>query len=430
MSITKITGKAGSLDELKSFGLNVPPHALIKSELQTKFFIENGLIDVINDALQSRQNAYDTVMSFLNSNKGISFPMELDRIYKDSFKSFGEISELGIVRSSAEFEDGELHSFAGMFSSIPFSLSSLSNFKKAVLLVWLSALKPEVVSYLEAKNLEGLIDKLPSCMNIIFQPLIQSEASGVLFSKGTNGSEVAEVCANYGSGELLNTLGCHQLELKESQTGFSVREVFPFSNFIWPSEKRVMIPGELFDSDLGELETITPYKSHLHFVKLDLKRRFVPCLGRRGRELLFEALHQLIKAKNGRNFEAEWVYSKGTLYFVQIRPITAIDVASMTSSGLTSIVGGEMSGEIKIWDRVSNKNELEGKIVAVNELKYTLVSMIDKLGGILTTSGSHHSHAAIICRELGTPVYKISKDDYQNLLRSQAKMVNGEIVYG
>ena len=132
-----------------------------------------------------------------------------------------------------------------------------------------------------------------------------------------------------------------------------------------------MIPGELFDSDLGELETITPYKSHLHFVKLDLKRRFVPCLGRRGRELLFEALHQLIKAKNGRNFEAEWVYSKGTLYFVQIRPITAIDVASMTSSGLTSIVGGEMSGEIKIWDRVSNKNELEGKIVAVNELKYT-----------------------------------------------------------
>ncbi|MBS3751222.1 MAG: hypothetical protein KGY39_06925, partial [Anaerolineales bacterium] len=103
------------------------------------------------------------------------------------------------VRSSANVEDGLVHSFAGQFKSY-LNVKGVDQVTEAVRQVWESTRKPEVAAYLSQSGLKQ--DDLK--MAVLIQEMVDPVISGVSFSKNPmTGLDEVVVEAVEGSGEAL-----------------------------------------------------------------------------------------------------------------------------------------------------------------------------------------------------------------------------------
>jgi phosphoenolpyruvate synthase/pyruvate phosphate dikinase len=323
-------------------------------------------------------------------------------------------------------EDGAHLSFAGMFASLPFQLVDDSAFARAMIAVWLSAVKKHVLDYIALSAPLTDLTELVGCMNIALQPMIEADVSGVLFSRTAPGGQTARVLANYGAGEMLNSLNIHQTELQEEGGYFAVAAVTTLRRALRLHPEQFLEPGKLLtDRDIRSVVSLH-CKSHLSFVRLTDSMIARPCLSAQHRVLLFEAMTRLIQLRGDRDFEIEFVIQDGQLYIVQIRQLTALDEISASDSNLRYVVGSTMSGPVSTW--ATGQPITRGDILAVDSLSYSLVAVLGKAGGILTTVGSAHSHAAIICREIGVPVALIDTSTLQAIRQRPFRMVNGTLV--
>lgn len=175
------------------------------------------------------------------------------------------------VRSSSEVEDGGEHSFAGQFKSI-LDVNGVDSLVEAVEAVRESAESGHVSQYMA----ENDIQKEKIRMAVIIQEMVQAVCSGVAFSKNplTGFSEIiVEVWPGTGSG---------------SEGGEPQRWVNKWG--IWIEKPEIQwMPQEV----IGEL--------------VDQIRR--------------------IERKYGRPVDVEWAFDGHVIYFLQVRPITGIEIS-------------------------------------------------------------------------------------------------------
>lgn len=419
------SGKSEGLKSMQEVGITIPPTVTLDSHYQKEFFRVNNLLDLCDEFLSQGIGPYEHAVARLKKSTLI-MPGGIVDVFKELQPKLEYISKMGIVRSAASIEDSDEYAFAGIFSSLPFVLNKSTSFYRALAAVWLSSLKQHVIEYIKATGSSINPKVLSCCMNIIIQPYIPSSASGVLFSTSMEDPSRAKVYANYGLGELLNTLNTHQCELIETNTTFKAENITGIRFGLWLHSKSFHLPGDILNAKKCDLVVSLSYKSHISQVRFPKTYAKRPCLNKNMREELFLAYKKILSSRGKRDFEFEFVFDESKLYVVQIRPITAYNDHLPDGSTLKYIVSGEMHGPIQ--DFKTAKDVMEGSIIAVRNLTYDLVSILNRVSGILTVYGTPHSHAAIVCRELEKPVAIISEDQFRRIKRGDLKFVDGSIV--
>lgn len=174
------------------------------------------------------------------------------------------------VRSSANTEDGDLYSYAGQFVSI-LNIQGVDDVIRAIIEVWKSANSPSLIKYMSDNNICQTVK-----MGVIIQEMVHSVYSGVSFSKNplTGLSEII-VEANLGLGD-------------------NIHQITPLR---WVNK-------------WGEWLEESSYK--------DISRDLI-------KEVVFKTRE--IAKIYGSGVDIEWAFDGDKLYFLQVRKITAADVA-------------------------------------------------------------------------------------------------------
>ncbi|MFC6299342.1 hypothetical protein GNF76_05135 [Pseudomonas sp. CCM 7893] len=426
MNSAAFTGKDGGLKYLQTLGIDVPPFILVDHALHRQFCELNAIEQLLDDEL-SPLDAHARIIQHFGEVAAI-VPVSVHRLYEQLVEHFGALSSVGITRSSSRFEDAAKCSYAGIFSSVSFDLHTYESFVKSLIAVWLSPFKDHVQAYTSALGTPKKPRDFIGTMGAIIQPYLLADRSGVVFSRSVCGAARATCYANYGAGETLNTLGVHQCELVEHQETFHVVRHAKHRLVLWPHKASRLALGQGIASALGELVVVGRYKSHLSKTRLPLSKAFLPCVGRSLRRQLYTVTHQLIEHLGHRDFEFEWVAQADRLFLVQLRAITALDASAFTvPNDMEAIVAGKLQGPIHCWNE--RQKVPDNAIVAVRNLEYSMIAFLRNIKGILTLSGSPHSHIAIVCREAGIPVYKISAQQFERLQRQPSRFCDGAWVF-
>lgn len=174
------------------------------------------------------------------------------------------------VRSSANTEDGDLYSYAGQFVSI-LNIQGVDDVIRAIIEVWKSANSPSLIKYMSDNDIRQTVK-----MGVIIQEMVHSVYSGVSFSKNplTGLSEII-VEANLGLGD-------------------NIHQITPLR---WVNK-------------WGEWLEESSYK--------DISRDLI-------KEVVFKTRE--IAKIYGSGVDIEWAFDGDKLYFLQVRKITAADVA-------------------------------------------------------------------------------------------------------
>lgn len=291
------------------------------------------------------------------------------------------------IRSSANNEDGNENSFAGMYDSVLNVSINLDEIISAIKTVYQSADSKRISSYSKQK----------SNMNIIVQKMINPKLAGVCFTKAIDldGEEVMLIEYVEGLGEKL-----------VSGKVIAKTIIVNLNDMTYKSEENIN------ETIINEL--LRYLKNIVNLSKQDL--------------------------------DIEWCIDQDNkAYFVQARPITKqILIHPKTSNGAIASPG-YCKGKIYIIDENDEDEEIErrienfpkGGVLLARTTDTNYVPAMKKASGIITTEGSVLSHAAIIARELGIPCitgYKnafdiLSENGQIEFNTNDRKMVyNGEII--
>jgi pyruvate,water dikinase len=191
-------------------------------------------------------------------------------IVRDELSKLLDENKHYAVRSSANIEDSNEHSFAGQFKTF-LNVQGIDGIVEAIEAIWSSALSPNVRMYLERAGLHPRKLK----MAVIIQEMVPPVFSGVAFSKNPiTGMDEIVVEAVEGSGDSLAQKG--------------------------------VTPGRWINK-WGEWITALPDKD----IPLDIIQEVV-------------AQTRVIAKLHGGNVDLEWVYDGQEVNWVQLRPITSL----------------------------------------------------------------------------------------------------------
>ena len=275
-------------------------------------------------------------------------------------KYFGESTvEMNFaVRSSASCEDGDEHSFAGLFESkLNIRFQSLA---EVIRLIRNSKNSSRVQSYLKAKKIEEEVQ-----LNVIVQELIDPDVAGVAFGQHPfkKGSKAKVINAVFGLGQALvdGTVNADTYEIEEKS-----------------------IESKIAHKHIALVSTLS---GGLEEQELTKEKANSPCLTRKQILEIEEILDFL-----ALNFECpqdiEFAYKNGNFYLLQTRPITQV------FSG----------GEYIVWD---NSNIIESYPGMVSPLTFSfIIKMYDfvykQLVLFLGASPKHvKKHEKVFAQTLG-----------------------------
>ncbi len=176
------------------------------------------------------------------------------------------------IRSSSSVEDAKDHSFAGLFCSL-LQIEGIDAVLEAILQVWSSLESEKLMVYNERHDMATY----PVRIGVIVQEMVQSLYSGVVFSKNPL-TGLSETIIEVGKGT-----GDEQIEAKENPQ----RWVSKWGN--WLEKPKTSLISEGFA------------------------------------KLLVDKTGEIAK-KFGRPVDLEWAYDGKELYFLQVRPITQLDI--------------------------------------------------------------------------------------------------------
>ena len=308
----------------------------------------NGLVKLLN-------MGFNVPKTYIISPSSQNY-IESDKFYKELNTVLLQFcsSDLLAIRSSALGEDGKQESFAGVFESV---LNVPNNITKVI-----DAIKQVLNSQNEAKVLSYTKNKTSHKMGIILQKMVLPIIAGVAFTDSitTKGENAVLV-------EYVNGLG----------------------------DK--LVSGQTNSHTIHCLHNRKP-----HFSK-------------KLNSIITTALS--IKEKFGFPMDIEWAIDKnGILWLLQARPITkkvfVPEKHLSNESGVVASFGsGPVSGKTYFINCDLNETELKEAIQATPDkcvliLKYSdtaYLPAMNKASGIISTTGSILSHAAIVARERGIP---------------------------
>lgn len=176
------------------------------------------------------------------------------------------------VRSSSSVEDDKDHSFAGLFCSL-LHIKGIDAVLEAILEVWRSLESEKLLTYYKSHDMT----ELPVQIGVIVQEMVDSQYSGVVFSKNPM-TGLSETIIEVGQGT-----GDDQVEAREDPE----RWVSKWGHWVEKPERGLI--SEEFAQDLVQKTG-------------EIAKKF------------------------GQPVDLEWAFDGIDLYFLQVRPITQLDI--------------------------------------------------------------------------------------------------------
>jgi len=402
-------GKGASLSEMYNNKFPVPPGFIITSKAFDFFLDKESLKPKIAEILsvvdlentEELENASKKIRMLMESKE---FPKELEDEIIESyhFLSSDELNEEEIskdalnilrnaqepifvsVRSSATTEDLSTASFAGQqdsFLNVKGSDSLIEHVKKCFSSLYTS----RAIYY---RNKKGFREG-ESLIAVVVQKMVDSEKSGVVFSKNPlDLSDDIVIEAVFGLGEGIvsgrihpdNHIVSRDLKIKKTKI----------------SDKKIAVVRR--GSGKNAVVELSPAKSKSQVLT---------------NAQILELADYAIKLENHyqKPQDIEFAIEAEEVFIVQSRPITTLD----TKEQIGEIIGkpileglgaspGVGVGVVKIIDSVSELSKIKkGDILVTKMTNPDMVVSMQKSAAIVTDEGGMTAHASIVSREMGIP---------------------------
>ena len=398
VDIPLVGGKGANLGEMVHAHIPVPPGFIVTADAYFKFLNDAGLTDEVRRYLKGL-NVNDSKrlqeVSAVIKDRISRAPMPTDMVkeMKDAYRKLGQ--GLVAVRSSATAEDLPEASFAGQQSTF-LNVQGEDEVVAAIQDCWGSLFEPRAIFYRE----EHGFDHLKVGIAVPVQKMIQSEASGVLFTLEPLSNDATKILieAIFGLGEaivsgdvtpdqyLLDKNGIRIIDKKVHKQEWQLVKNTDITSGEQESNVKVPVPAskqsrqKLADKDIIALAKIGE---------------------------MIEDLYQFPQ-------DIEWAKQGTQLFILQTRPVTTWKPKDTTKifhkieaqAILTGVAAspGIAVGPVRIVPVASQIDKVKNGDVLVAEMTTPdFVPAMKRAAAIVTDRGGRTAHAAIVSRELGIP---------------------------
>jgi len=392
-----VGGKGANLGEMVNAGIPVPPgfivtvdgyfHFLERADLRGE--IERLLTPLDPNDSQLLQKVSAKIKEAILT---AEMPGEIAQGIEDAYAKLGGFVA---VRSSATAEDLAEASFAGQQRTF-LNVEGEDEVVRAVQGCWASLFESRAIFYRSNQEL----DHLSVGIAVPVQKMVQSEASGVLFTVEpvTNEDNVV-IEAVYGLGEAVVSG-----EVTPDMYTVDKRDFTILDKVIVKQERKlVRNPEKVGSIEVRDIWVPVPESEQ---EKQKLSDADIVHLAKLGVQI--EEHYKFPQ-------DIEWAKEPGALYIVQTRPVTAMKRAEemarteelleaqllLTGSPASPGVG---AGPVRIVLDPSQINEVkQGDVLVAKMTAPDYVPAMKRAAAIVTDLGGRTCHAAIVSRELGVP---------------------------
>jgi pyruvate,water dikinase len=420
--IPLVGGKGANLGEMVHAHIPVPPGFIVTADAYFKFLNDASLTDEVRRYLKGL-NVNDSKrlqeVSAVIKDRISRAPMPTDMVkeMKDAYRKLGQ--GLVAVRSSATAEDLPEASFAGQQSTF-LNVQGEDEVVAAIQGCWGSLFEPRAIFYRE----EHGFDHLKVGIAVPVQKMIQSEASGVLFTIEPLSNDATKILieAIFGLGEaivsgdvtpdqyLLDKNGIRIIDKKVHKQEWQLVKNTDVTSSEPESNVKVPVPAskqsrqKLADKDIVALAKIGE---------------------------MIEDLYQFPQ-------DIEWAKQGTQLFILQTRPVTTWKPKDTTKifhkieaqAILTGVAAspGIAVGPVRLVPVASQIDKVKNGDVLVAEMTTPdFVPAMKRAAAIVTDRGGRTAHAAIVSRELGIPCVVGTEVATKTLKDGQEITVDGSI---
>jgi phosphohistidine swiveling domain-containing protein len=176
----QVGGKAAALNRLLRHGFPTPPGVCITTAAfrlafaphlpEIRAFLHKGNLDDLDGVAAVSEEINALLAAW-------SLPPDISKPLFNALKQIAAADTLLAVRSSAIFEDGAVHSFAGQYATV-LGVRGQAEVKEAVLSCWRSFYSPQAL----LERSRAAAPDQEDGMAVLIQPLIEAECAGVCFT--------------------------------------------------------------------------------------------------------------------------------------------------------------------------------------------------------------------------------------------------------
>jgi len=392
--IPTVGGKGANLGEMTQAGIPVPQGFIVTADAYFKFVEASGIEGKIRELLKplnihDSKQLQDIAAKIMDVIVGTPMPADIISDIKRSYTEMGK--GLVAVRSSATAEDLPEASFAGQQATF-LNIEEEGEVVSEVQECWASLFGARAIFYRQEQG----FDHFKVGIAVPVQRMIQSEASGVMFTVDPMTSDTSKITieAVLGLGEMIvsgdvtpdhyvvskKDLKITKKEIKKQEWKLVRDEKAGGDD---PNIKIVLTPEEQASAKITDEEIIS--------------------LAKMGKKL---EDHYAFPQ------DVEWARQGGELFIVQTRPVTTIKEGTEAARKTTApvIVSGApaspgiASGKVKLVSDPSQIDKvLEGDVLVAEMTTPDFVPAMKRASAIVTDRGGRTAHAAIVSRELGIP---------------------------
>ncbi|MDD5012357.1 MAG: phosphoenolpyruvate synthase [Candidatus Nanoarchaeia archaeon] len=420
-------GKGANLGEMYNLKVNVPPGFVVTAQAYDYFIEKAGLREKMNEILG--QIEYENTKELEDATKKIREMIIKADLPKGMQEEIFEAYELldtnnlknakGVlemlknsepifvaVRSSATAEDLADASFAGQqetFLNVKGKTELITSIKKC----FASLFTARATYYRHKKGYE----KIKVSLSVVVQRMIDSEKSGVIFSKDpTNKTDNIIIEAVFGLGEGI-------------VSGRITPDKYILSSDLEILDKKISDKKVAITRDSGggqKLVKLSEEKSNQQVLKeYEIKK--------------FAEISLKLEEHYKKPQDIEFAVENGELYILQTRAVTTrekkIETEEIEGEVILSGLGaspGIGSGKVKVIKDLADLNKIvEGDILVTIMTNPDMVVTMQKSAAIITDEGGLTAHAAIVSREMGIPAVVGTRDATEKLKDGDIVTVDG-----
>ena len=425
-----VGGKGANLAEMYNSGFPVPPAFCVTAQAFDLYLKKAGIKEEIAKIID-KTNVDDTLELEKNSAKiralisESEMPEDMEKEILESYELLSEEAKdeelinkkakkdeqhlsFVAVRSSATTEDLASASFAGQQETFT-NIQGKKQLIQAVKNCFASLFTARAVYYRHKKG----FDKSNALLSVVVQRMINSEKSGVMFTKNpANGKNEIIIEAVYGLGE-----GIVSGKIKPDQ--------YVLSPDLEILDKKIAIKKtELIKEDNGNGKEIKLSPERAKSQVLDSLE--ISSLGSIGVKM---------EKHYGKPQDIEFAINNKKIYIVQTRPITTLEHANLKKSievkGTILLSGlaaspGVASGPVKIVLKMEDLSKIkDGDVLVTKMTNPDMVVTMQRAVAVITDEGGATAHAAIVSREMGIPAVVGTDNATQILKDGQIVTIDG-----